>query len=221
MARGFIRSGRGRGMVEAVILKLPRITPRSRRTEQGLWDDFAALHPAWLGALLDAVSTGLKNLPTTALTDLSRMADFFTWVTACEPALPWEPGQFLTAYLGRMEETNKDLAEDDSLACALMDWADQNLRFGTPSAISAKDLLVQLNTVMQGSPKDQRYWPAHEGSLSHKLRKLAPVLRALGIEILKLPRTATSRSRWEIKRSGPQGLQVARFINQDVREDAA
>jgi hypothetical protein len=86
----------------SIILKLPRIRPENRRTEQSIWADFAALHPGCLGVLLDAVSVGLANLPNTTLTDAPRTADFCTWVTACEKALPWKPGQFLVAYKARL-----------------------------------------------------------------------------------------------------------------------
>jgi hypothetical protein len=104
------------------------------------------------------------------------------------------------------------------LACAVMDWVNQNqkLRSGTPSVISAKDFLTELNTIMQGTPKDLRYWPGCEGSLSHRLLRLAPVLRSQGIEIQKLARTSAVRSRWEIKHASPYGLMGPRLVEQDA-----
>ena len=52
------------------------------------------------------------------------------WITAAEPGLPWKPGTFLTAYRRKMEDANTDLAEDDSVASAMVDWVDANLRAG-------------------------------------------------------------------------------------------
>lgn len=209
---------RGDLLERSITLKLPLVTSKTRLTEQGIWADFAALHPACLGALLDAVSAGLRNLPTTTLTDAPRMSDFCKWIVACESALPWKPGTFLTAYRGRMEDANTDLAEDDSVACAMLDWADSNLRARASLELVAKTLLVQLNDVMRDCPKDIRHWPASLGALAHKLVRLAPVLRAQGVEVRKLKRTGKARSRWEITRTGTQ---LPLFIERDALKNAA
>lgn len=170
----------------SISLKLPYVEPKNRKTESGVWEGFAKVHPACLGALLDAVSTGLRNLPNTTLTDAPRMSDFCTWVVACEPALPWQPGQFLTAYRGKQEDANIDLAEDDSVASAMVEWADAFITPGYGSQITAKDLLIQLNDITRDCPKDMRHWPASAGALAHRLVRLAPVLLAQGIEVRKL-----------------------------------
>jgi hypothetical protein len=73
----------------SIILKLPSIPPEHRLTEKGVLSDFAVVHPGVLGALLDVVVTGLRNLPHTTLDRLPRMSDFALWLSACEPALPW------------------------------------------------------------------------------------------------------------------------------------
>ncbi len=211
---------RGDLLERSIILKLPRITPESRRTEQGIWSDFAALHPVCLGALLDAVSTGLRNLPNTKLTDAPRMSDFCTWVTACEPALPWQPGQFIAAYTGKLEDANRDLAENDSVASALVEWAERFVKPSSAMHISAKDMLLALNEIMRDVPKDFRYWPSSPESLAHRLVRLAPVLRAHGIEVKKLPRTMKAR-RWEVYRHGPQGVLIPQSIEAQALKEAA
>jgi hypothetical protein len=209
---------RGDLLERSITLKLPLVTPKTRLTEQGIWADFAALHPACLGAVLDAVSAGLRDLPHTTLTDAPRMSDFCTWIVACESALPWKPGTFLAAYKGKMRDANADLAEDDSVASAMLDWADSKLRGATPVELVSKTLLVQLNDVTRDCPKDMRHWPASPGALAHKLARLAPVLRAQGIEVHKLRRTGKARSRWEIRRTGPQ---IPLFVEEDALKNAA
>jgi hypothetical protein len=208
---------RGDLLERCIVLKLPRIMSQNRLTEEGVWDTFARIHPGCLGALLDAVSTGLRNLPNTTLTDAPRMSDFCRWLTACEPALPWEPGQFMSIYKGKLEDANRDLAENDSVASALIEWTDRNLHAGTSLEVIAKDLLVQLNEVTRDWPKDLRHWPLNPEALAHRLPRLAPVLRAQGIEVRKLPRKGNARSRWEIWRTGPQ---IPLFIEQDLEEAA-
>ena len=211
---------RGDLLERSIILKLPRIDPQHRRTEQGIWAEFAAVHPLVLGALLDAISTGLRNLPKTTLKHAPRMSDFCTWVTACEPALPWKPGQFMIAYRRRLEEANRDLADNDSLASALVEWADQHLSPGTGYELTAKDLLVELNTLTTDWPRDPRHWPSSPEALAHRLVRLAPVLRAHDIELRRLPRTKKARSRWEVWRDGPQGVLVPSFIADDCQDAA-
>jgi hypothetical protein len=51
----------------ALVLNLPKIEDIERQTEWELWEGFNAARPRILGALLNAVATGLKNLPTTKL----------------------------------------------------------------------------------------------------------------------------------------------------------
>ena len=116
------------------------------------------------------------------------MSDFCRWITAAEPGLPWKPGTFLTAYRRKMEDANTDLAEDDSVASAMVDWVDANLRAGASREMVAKDLLIQLNHMMADTPKDMRATGHPVRGLAYKLVRLAPVLRAQGIEVRRLPR---------------------------------
>ena len=79
----------------SLVLHLPDIPPRERRLERELSGTFAAAIPGILGALLDAHSVAIRNLPTVHLDSLPRMADFVHWVTAAEPALGWRTGTFI------------------------------------------------------------------------------------------------------------------------------
>ena len=195
-----------------IMLTLPVV--KTRLTVQGIMADFAVLHPTCLGALLDAVSTGLRNLPSTELADAPRMSDFAIWIAACEPALPWQPSQFIKAYRGKLENANQDLIEKDSVASALVEWADKYITPGAGVVVVAKDLLIQLNELTADWPKDFNFWPKSPEALSHRLVLLAPTLRAEGIEVRKLPRTAKAKSRWEFWRNGPQGLLIPRFLKE-------
>jgi hypothetical protein len=213
---------RGDLLERCITLKLPAIDKAKRLTEQGIWSDFAGIHAGVLGALLNVVSCGLRNLPHTTLADAPRMSDFCTWITACEPALPWMTGKFLTAYTQTMESANRDLADNDPVASALLDWADKCVRPGTAMETTASDLLVRLNELTRESPKDLRHWPPDAQSLAYRLVRLAPVLKAQGIEVRRLRRTMKARSRWEIWRPGPQGV-IPQFIEDasPVEDEAA
>src|SRR5262249_38750932 len=71
----------------ALFLTLPYLSEARRRPEQTLWQEFDRVRPHLLGALLDAVSHGLRALPQVRLDRLPRMADLALWAAACETTL--------------------------------------------------------------------------------------------------------------------------------------
>ena len=76
------------------------------RDEAQFWREFEEVRPRILGALLDAASVGLHNLPNVRLDQPPRMADFALWVNACEESLGMKPGEALTAYLSNRTEAH-------------------------------------------------------------------------------------------------------------------
>jgi hypothetical protein len=70
---------RGDLLERAILLRLPAIPEEKRVPESEFWARFHALHPKALGALLDRVSGGLRELPGVTLARLPRMADFARW----------------------------------------------------------------------------------------------------------------------------------------------
>jgi len=87
----------------ALVLTLPAIPDDKRRTEAELWGEFERKQPALLGALLDAVSSALRNEGRVHLDGFPRMADFAQWAVAAEPALGLQEGEFMRAYTGNRE----------------------------------------------------------------------------------------------------------------------
>jgi hypothetical protein len=93
----------------ALFLTLPSLSEAQRRPEKELWQEFELTRPCLLGALLGAVSHGLRALPRVRLDRLPRMADFALWATACESAF-WPARTFTRAY-----ENNRRVAIDDAI----------------------------------------------------------------------------------------------------------
>src|SRR5262249_50199017 len=108
---------RGDLLERSIIIRLPTIPDERRRTETKLLTEFNKVKPQILGAILDVVSAGLKNLANVKLDRLPRMADFAQWITACEPALGWEPGSFMRTYCDNLREGNQ-LALESSVVVA-------------------------------------------------------------------------------------------------------
>ena len=82
----------------AVVVEFLDMTRAMRRDEAQFWPEFEEARPRILGALLDAVAAGLRNLPNIKLAQPPRMADFAIWVNACEESLEMKPGEALAAY---------------------------------------------------------------------------------------------------------------------------
>jgi hypothetical protein len=100
-------------MERSLLFKAPVLTKagKTRLSERALEREWRRRHPALLGAMLDAVSAAVQNLPSVEGTlDLPRMADFAEWIVAAESGLGWETGSFLASY-----RRNQSIAEEQAV----------------------------------------------------------------------------------------------------------
>lgn len=172
----------------SILLTLPRI--KKRRTENEFWTAFDQAHPRILGALLAAVSTALKNLPTLNEPGLPRMADFAEWVVAAEPAFGWTPGTFLGAYARNRQEADGVALESSPVAAYLRTFLEA---VGSPWNGTVKKLLGELTGSAASSDTARKSWPDSPEKLSSHLRRIAPNLRNQGLEVEFLGRTKEGR----------------------------
>ena len=163
----------------SLLITLAAIPEAQRRDERTLWASFEAAQPKILGALLDGVAVGLANEKAVKLACLPRMADFALWVTACEPGLGWPAGTFLRAY-GENRASANDTAIEASLVGMLVQsfMSDREAWQGTSS-----QLLAELEQVADEAVRRRRDWPSSPRKLSGDLRRIAPNLRAGGIDV--------------------------------------
>ena len=162
----------------AIFLTLEPIPEEGRRAEKELWAAFDKACPQILGALLDAVSHGLRQLPDTKLEKLPRMADFAVWATACETAL-WSAGTFGAAYAGNLDEAVDNVIEADPVGSAVRSLMASRAEWkGT-----ASDLLDDLGREVGETVSRAKNWPATPGALGNRLRRVATFLRKVGIDI--------------------------------------
>ncbi len=162
----------------SIFLTLEPIPEERRRPEAELWTEFDDVCPKILGALLDAVSTGLRRLPEIRLEGLPRLADFALWATACEGAL-WPTGTFMAAYTGNRDEAVESVIESDSVAAAVRALVAE----GTEWRGTATELLRTLSAVVGERVSKTRSWPESARALSGRLRRAATSLRQVGIDI--------------------------------------
>lgn len=162
----------------ALFLTLEPIPEGRRRPERELWAAFEAERPRILGTLLDAIAEGLRRLPETRLEQLPRMADFALWATACETAL-WPAGTFWSAYCGNRAEAVEGVIDADPIAAAVRavmttrpEWR------GT-----ASDFLNVLAEAAGERAATSKTWPDNPRALAGRLRRAAPLLRKIGVDV--------------------------------------
>lgn len=162
----------------SVIIHLPSIPPEKRKTEAEVWREFERIRPFVLGSLLDSVSHALRNIDKVQLEQKPRMADFALWATAAEESLGLGNGAFISAFMGNRESANELALEASPIASILIEFIQQQESWkGKPS-----ELLEQLNQRTGDEVKKQQGWPKRSNTLSGAVKRIAPNLRAAGIE---------------------------------------
>jgi hypothetical protein len=163
-----------------LLLTLPPIPEGSHRTEKEIWAAFDAALPRILGGFLSAVSVGLRNLPTTRLKRLPRMADFALWVAAACPGLGITPKEFLRAYRANRRSAVETALEASPVAAPLLQFLDR--QEGEWSGTAA-ELLEALTLQVGEQAARSREWPKRPHVLGGRLHRLAPALRKAGVEV--------------------------------------
>jgi hypothetical protein len=171
---------RGDLLDRAILLHLPAIRAGRRRAEAEFWEDFGKAYPGLLAALLDLLVRALALLPTMSVRELPRMADFARFGIAVEKAAGWPPGAFLKAYRAN-RETACDLTLEATLVAApLRDFVmSQDAWTGT-----ATELLDILTQRVDRRLTGKREWPRTPTALGGLLRRLAPTLRTVGVDVV-------------------------------------
>ena len=181
----------------SICIHLPPIDNEHRRPEAEIMADFAAEHPSLLGALLTIVSVGLRNLPNVTLDRPPRMADFATWIVACEPAMSAQAGDFLEAYNENIAAQHWNALESSPLAEALRTLVENEGKDVFECDVT--NLLLRLKRLDELTGNQRNHWPDAPRGLVSQLQRIRPNLRAIGIEVEEIsrdPRTRRSRIRF-------------------------
>jgi hypothetical protein len=157
----------------AIVLRLD--APAERITERDWATRVTEVMPALLAAFLDALVAGVANLANVE-TPPVRMADFARFVVAAEPALPWSPGAFLSAYQHNRGQAIAALVEGDVVATTLTKFMQRHPE-GWEGLVA--DLYDSITPEFHRPPD----WPGNPRWYSDRLRRAAPALRAFGIDV--------------------------------------
>jgi len=126
----------------------------------------------------------LRNYPQVALPEKPRMADFATWVTACE-ALILPEGKsaryFIGIYIENREEAVEIEIESSPIGAAIKAFMDTLV--DAQWAGTAEVLLKALNEQVSENTRHERGWPRNGRALSGKIKRLATSLRSVGLQV--------------------------------------
>jgi len=167
---------RGDLLDRAVTLYLPPISGERRQLEEEMLREFAGVRPLLLGAMLDTVVGALGRAPGIRLANLPRMADFTRWGAAVAEVGGNRPETFLAAYARNRASATEVTLEAHPIAEGIMALARTGWS-GSPTAL-LEDLKQHA-----GDNSRQRDWPRNAAALSSRLRRIAPSLRARGVEV--------------------------------------
>lgn len=169
----------------------------ARRTDADLDRDFADALPGVLGLLLDGLSSALRNLATTHVADLPRMADAAQWAEAAAEGLGIEPGRIAAAWRANRASADADLVESDEVACAVRALLDACEVFKDSATALASALVVHVNDRTLKSP----FWPKTPAALGSHLRRIGPAMRtAWGIVVESGKGGGKSSRYWSLRR---------------------
>jgi hypothetical protein len=167
---------RGDLLDRAIVITLPPIPDNLRKDEGTFWRDFDAAHPRILGAFLDAVVVGLRRLPDVRLERKPRMADFALWGVATEPACPWSEPMFFKLYAANRQNAIEATLDGDHVVEVLK-------LLTLPWSGTASELLDILTAKLPVNITSRKDWYTKPRQVSDALRRLAPGLRRIGIDV--------------------------------------
>ena len=181
----------------AIFLNFLAIPEDKRMTEAVFWDAFDKDYPLILGACFDTVARAMEIMPDIHLKSLPRMADFAVLGEAVGRAIGLEPGRFLEIYRGNRMAANDASLENSKVAFAIrkyiQEYPDASCTQDDPWTGTSSDLLGALNVVADETTKASKQWPRTPKGMSTALRRLAPQLRLVGVQIDFEDRTKKTR----------------------------
>lgn len=169
---------RGDLLDRSLLIHCPVIEPGQRRSYHALKKSFEDDLPLILGGALDIVAAAQQRFRHVKEHGLPRMADWARFGIAVEQALGEEEGSFLRAYESNISVGQHTALENSPVLAALLEAIKPGCSFDG----KASDLLELLAPAALVN-KDVRRFPKIPSQLSNQLRRLAPVLPAIGLSV--------------------------------------
>ncbi|WP_331453030.1 ATP-binding protein [Streptomyces sp. SS162] len=155
-------------------IELGLIPDHKRREEAEMNAAYADAHPAILASLFDLLAQVLKVLPDVVLTDRPRMADFARILAAVDRVQGWNT---LESYRSSARDAVADVLDGEPFAQAVVALVDAAGPAGV--TLTAQELL----DAVQAPERLPKKWPKDSTRAAGQLKRLAPALRTIGVEV--------------------------------------
>lgn len=175
-----------------IVVTLPSIDEKSRKTETECWSEFEKERALILGAMFDAVSCAIKNYTSVTIDEMPRMADFSKWATAAEPSMGMKPGTVVKAFNRKQADAIGIAMEASLIANPLHQLARE---LGTWKG-STTDLLAALKGRVDESVSKSPLWPKNAEKCSSEVSRMQPYLKKLGVKIEKVGGRGRDKRDW-------------------------
>lgn len=178
----------------------------TRREDGEIHREFEAAYPALVAGLFDLMAQTLRELPQTQLpkSENIRMAGFARLGVAMQRAMGEPEGEFLRQFHASRQESVSRTIDSSPVASALLDWFES--RQSAAAEMSGKALFAQVERF---KPMGAEAWPKSPKGFCDSLRRAAPSLRYVGIEVRSLGKVGGT-VKWAVrpcreKSYGPEG----------------
>ncbi len=162
-----------------VSICLPTI--EQRRTEEDLKEAIEKNLPSIFGGILTLFSNSLAALAQVKIPaeELPRMADFAQLGEAMGAALGASPGEWLAKYHEHRKNAVRRTIDSSAIAVHCLKF----IELGRSHQGTVKDLLEKLNGIRSNAIEEKEYWPRTPRGLGDVLRRIAPGMRLLGVQL--------------------------------------
>lgn len=157
-----------------VTIELHTIPDAKRREENEMDEAYAEAHASILASLFDLLAKVLKALPDVVLTERPRMADFARILAAVDQVMSWNT---MGSYRASARDAVADVLDGEPFAQAVLALVDQAGPAGL--TLTTQQILDSVAT----PDKPPKKWPKDSTRAGGQLKRLAPALRTIGIEV--------------------------------------
>ncbi|MBV9846187.1 MAG: hypothetical protein JOZ47_14115 [Kutzneria sp.] len=155
-------------------IELNLIPDHMRREEAELDTAYADAHAGILASLFDLLADVLKALPDVQLAERPRMADFARILAAVDTVKGWDT---LASYKASARDAVTDVLDGEPFAQAVVALVDKSGPNGV--RLTASELLAAV----EAPERLPKKWPKDSTRAGGQLKRLAPALRTIGIEV--------------------------------------
>lgn len=160
----------------SIVFDIPILS--QRRPERLIEKDWNEALPRILGGFFTAIAKAMNSVDAVTGHEKFRMADFAQWGACLADELGYSREEFFRKYQDSVNRKWQDTAEDSSFATKIRNLVDNNAGFWQGSVSAILEKIKSPNGFDKNIPQTPK-------ALAAELMRLAPVMRNVGIDIIR------------------------------------